>query len=232
MRIFHNFGLKSVALLVALVLWGATQGVQSIEESLDVPIAIEDLSPDLVLVGQSATEVNLQMVGSRAAVRRAERQLTRFPISLRGMTEGEVRLAIEEDRISVPRGAQVVARSPSSVAIRLEPRARKRVPVRADLIGEPPKGYRLARIEVQPEEVLLEGAQGALRKLREALTDRIELGALQAPLEQEVRLALAEHVWRVNEEGPIRVFLDVRPVRRGSGRSDGGATSSPARGTE
>lgn len=223
MAIFSNLRLKIAALCIAAVLWGAVQGIRSVEQSLDVPIAFEGIPADVVLVDQSAREVNLRIAGSRSAVRRAERQLTRYPISALGVKEGEARFAIEVDRLELPRGARVAARSPSSVTIHLEPRARKRVRVRPDLVGEVPVGHRLVSVEVRPEEVVLEGAQGELRRVREVLTERIELGTLVGPTEQEVRLAPAsEHVWRADDGGPIRVHLELRPDGD-SGRDAGSA---------
>ncbi len=226
MWLFRNPLYKLLALLVAVLLWASAQGIRSVEQSLDVPIVLEDIPPEVVVVGLSVAEVNLRIVGSRAAVRRAERQLTRYPLSLRGLKPGEARLAVESERLSPPRGARVTARSPSLVTLRLDHRVEKRVRVRADLVGEPPAGYRLTGVEVEPKEVVLEGARTALRKLREVLTERIELGTLRGPAEEEVRLALGSaHIWRADGEGPIQVRIRIEPLAP----PDGDSSSDTAR---
>jgi YbbR domain-containing protein len=220
-RIFRNWFYKIVALLVAAVLWAAAQGIRSVEQGLDIPISLEEIPDEVVVVGQSASEINIRIVGSRAAVRRAERLLVRYPLSLRGVKAGEARLAVELERLTLPRGARVTARSPSAVTVRLERRAQKRVRVRADLVGEAPEGFRLLGVDVEPAEVLLEGAQGTLRKIREVLTDRIELGTLSGPTEEEVRLALGTaYVWRADDGEPILVRIRMEalpPSEDGSG---------------
>ncbi len=214
MWIFHNLLYKAVALFVACLLWASAQGIRSVEESLDVPIQLVEIPDEVVVVDQSATEINLRIVGSRAAVRRAERQIVRFPMSARGLKPGEARLAVELERLTLPRGARVTARSPSSVTLQIDALARKRVPVRADLVGEVPPGYRMVGVEVEPEEIVLEGAQQELRKIREVLTDRIELGTLSGPMDAEVRLVLGSaHVWRVDDESPVRVRVRVEPLQ-------------------
>jgi YbbR domain-containing protein len=208
--LYNNLLYKIVALLVAAILWASAQGIRSFEHSLDIPISLEDVPEQVVIVGQSAAEVNLHVVGSRAAVHRVERQVTRYPISVRGVKPGEARFPIELDRLEelVPRGATITARSPSSVKVRVDPRGQKKVVVRADLVGELPAGFRLVSVSVEPEEVMLEGSQTALRRIREVLTDRIELETLRGTTQKEVRLAIGSaHIWRADDEGPIRVDL-------------------------
>lgn len=227
MQPFRNLPYKVAALLVAGVLWASAQGIRSVEQSLDLPIFLEEVPEDVVVVGQSTTEVNLRIMGSRAAVRRAGRLVTRYPISLAGVRPGEARFAVETNRLSLPRGARVTARSPSTVTVRLEPRARKRVRVRPNLVGEVPEGYRLVGVDVEPEEVVLEGSKRALRNLREVTTDQIELGSLSGSVEREVHLALrSPDVWRADDGGPIRVRVRVERLElpgQGSGAESGDA---------
>ena len=49
MWIFSNLLYKIVALLVAVILWSAAQGIKSIERTLDVPVALENLAEDFVV---------------------------------------------------------------------------------------------------------------------------------------------------------------------------------------
>ena len=119
MWIFNNILYKGVALLLAVALWSIAQGFRDIERSIDIPVSLEGTPEDVVVVAQSSSEINLLVSGSRAAVRRAERQLVRYPISLDGIRPGEARFAVVLDRLDVPRGARISARSPSSVALSL-----------------------------------------------------------------------------------------------------------------
>ncbi len=119
---------------------------------------------------------------------------------------------MELDRLSdlLPRGARPTARSPSSVTVRLESRARKRVRIKANLVGELPEGYRLIGVEVEPDEIVLEGAKQALRSIREVSTDPIELGSLSGTIDRKIDLSLrSPHVWRADEGGPIRVRVKL-----------------------
>ena len=177
MRLFDNLLYKVVSLLIACVLWAAAQGVTDVEQSLDVPVAVERVPDNLVVVEESAHEINLRLVGSRAALRQCAKQLQHYTVSLEGAKPGEARLSVNKEQISLPRGARIAARSPSTLVYTLETVVTKSVPVRADLAGDLPRGYKLVRVSVDPKEIAIVGAKSSVRNIREVVTDRIELAA-------------------------------------------------------
>jgi YbbR domain-containing protein len=209
--VFKNLGLKLAALLVAFVLWAAAQGFQSVELSIDLPIAFSDTPDSVVVVGQSVSEVNLRLKGSRAALRYAEEELSTFPISLVGLEPGTREFVVDAESLPLPRGAEVVARSPSKVELRIEPVIRKRVRVRADVVGEAPEGYSVQGVEVVPREVMLEGARSRLRRMREVSTRSIDVSALTETSRQQLPLVLeADQVWRADARGePVEVEIRI-----------------------
>src|SRR5262245_27807287 len=98
--LFDNLLYKAVALFVAVILWAATQGFRSVEGSMNLPISLEGYDRGaVVVVEQSAQEVNLRIVGSQAALRRAEQQLKRYPVSLAQVRSGELRLGVDPQQL-------------------------------------------------------------------------------------------------------------------------------------
>ena len=182
MRIFDNLLYKIVSILIACVLWAAAQGVTDVEQSLDVPVAVEKVPDNLVVVEESAHEINLRLVGSRAALRQCAKLLQHYTVSLEGAKPGEARLSVNKEQISLPRGARIAARSPSTLVYTLETVVTKNVPVRADLAGDLPRGYKLVRVSVEPKEIAIVGAKSSVRNIREVVTDRIELARLRETL--------------------------------------------------
>jgi YbbR domain-containing protein len=216
--LFNNLGLKLSSLLVAGVLWAAAQGFQSVELSLDLPIAFSDTPETVVVVGQSVSEVNLRLKGSRAALRSVAEEFSIFPISLVGLEPGTREFVIDTESLPLPRGAEVVARSPSKVELRIEPVIRKRVVIRADIVGALPDGYRIQGIELTPDEVVLEGARGSLRRLREISTRTVDVSELTETTSQQVPLVLeAGQVWRVGARGePVEVKILIQAPDNGT----------------
>lgn len=216
--VFNNLGLKLSSLLVAGVLWAAAQGFQSVELSLDLPIAFSDTPESVVVVGQSVSEVNLRLRGSRAALRSVAEELSSFPISLIGLEPGTREFVIDTESLPLPRGAEVVARSPSKVELRIEPVIRKRVAIRADIVGELPDGYRMRGIELTPHEVVLEGARGSLRRLREVSTRTVDVSELTETTRQQVPLVLeAGQIWRAGARGePVEIEIRIQAPEDGT----------------
>jgi len=214
MWIFDNLLYKVVALLIACVLWAAAQGVTDTEQSFDIPVQVENVPANLVVVEESAHEINLRVVGSRAALRQVAKNLQHYPVSLEGAKAGEARLPVVREQITMPRGARIAARSPSTLMYTLETVTAKTVPVRADLVGELPAGLRIAKVSVEPKEIALAGARSALRNVREVLTDRVDLAALRETTTLESPIALGyPHVWRKDPDGaPIRIRVEIEPA--------------------
>ena len=214
MRIFDNLLYKIVALLIACVLWAAAQGVTDVEQSFDIPVQVENVPDNLVVVEESAHEINLRVMGSRAALRQVAKNMQHYAVSLEGAKPGEARLAVNKELISLPRGARIAARSPSTLVYELEPVSSKVVPVRADLTGDLPAGFKLTRVVLEPKEIAISGAKSAVRSVREAVTDRVDLSNLResTTLESPVTLGYP-HVWRKDVAGaPIRIRVEVEAL--------------------
>ena len=214
MWVFDNLLYKVVALLIACVLWAAAQGVTDVEQSFDIPVQVENVPENLVVIEESAHEINLRVMGSRAALRQAAKNIQHYAVSFDGAKAGEARLAVNKEQITLPRGARIVASSPSTLVYVLEGVSSKVVPVRADLTGELPAGYKLARVSIDPKDVAIRGAKSAVRNVRELVTDRIDLSSLRETTTLESPVALGyPHVWRKDQSGaPIRVRIEIEPV--------------------
>lgn len=230
MRIFANWHTKLLAVAIAFVLWAAVQGFKTDETNVMIPIALENVPADVVVTEQSVDEVNVRLMGSRAALRRADEEELVLPISLSGVKVGQVLLAVDPERIELPRGAQATAHSPTTVQFRVEPRLQKNVPVRAEVVGTLPDGYRLSAIEVTPQEIAVTGPKRAVEKIRRLETDRIDLSEVRDSSERAVRVVLqGDHVELVNGSDTVRVRLEIEAP--GPDPSETEAESAPVPGT-
>ena len=211
MWIFDHLLYKIVALLIACVLWASAQGVTDVEQSFDIPIQVEDVPENVVVIEESAHEINVRVMGSRAALRQVQKNVQHYSVSFEGSQAGEARLAVNKEQITLPRGARIVASSPSTLVYTLEVVSSKVVPVRADLAGELPPGFKLKRLSIEPKELAITGAKRAIRNMREVVTDRIDLAGLResTTLESPVLLGYP-HVWRKDKSAaPIRIRLEI-----------------------
>jgi YbbR domain-containing protein len=212
--LFRDFRYKAMALVLAVLLWGVAHSTSSIERGFDLPVSIQGVPEDLVLTARSVDTVNVRVRGSRAALRSLNLGSLEYRVELTdakpGVTEREVERADLE--VLLPRGAQIVSRSPSNIDFTLERRATKPVKVRADLEGDPAEGFVVTDVEIQPRNVRITGARSQVLRLNEVLTETIDVTGAVAPLERTVKLSLrGEHVWLETDQ-EITVRVDVAPV--------------------
>ena len=212
-----RIGTLLLAWLIAMVLWGMAHGTSDVERGVDIPIVFDGVPEDLVMVGQAVRTVNIRVLGSRAALREVGPTRIEYRVDVSDAQPGDAVYEIDTGRIEdqLPRGARIVSRSPASLELRFARRGRKAMPVRADVVGVPSTGYTISSIEVDPPQVWLTGAAREVLRLREAVTETVDVRNLSAPLEREVRLSLGDHVW-MEEPRTVRVRVGIEPLPGGA----------------
>lgn len=208
-----RLGTLLLAWLIAMVLWGMAHGTSSIERGVDIPIVFDGVPEDLVLIEQSADAVNIRVLGSRAALRDVGPSRLHYRVDVSGAKPGEAVYEIDTGRIEeqLPRGARIVSRSPASLEVQFARRGRKSLRVRPDVVGEPPEGFTLAGVTVEPQSVWVTGARREVLRMRDVMTETIDVRGLTAPVDREARLVLGGHVW-TEQPKPVTVHIDIEPV--------------------
>jgi YbbR domain-containing protein len=208
--VLNNFLFKVLALGVAFALWAATQGIRSEEASIDLAIELTDQRADEVAVlEQSAEQINVKIVGSRAAVQRAREEKPTYPISLRDVKPGELRETVDRGRVRLPRGASIAAWAPSVVVLKLEPVIRKTVQVEPDVVGTPPATVRLLQVRVDPPEVELSGPESRLRRLSVIATERVDLSRVLSTRSIRAKLLLPSTASVTQGSDPVNVVVEI-----------------------
>ncbi|HTY18895.1 MAG TPA: CdaR family protein [Myxococcota bacterium] len=211
-RPFANLGYKLLAVALAVFLWVVARGSSSVERGFDIPVVLQGLPSELVVVDQGADMVNLRVSGTRAALRNLEPERLEYAVDLSGAKPGVAKFEVDLSRFDLPRGARIVSRSPAQIELGLESRATRPVKVRADVEGKPADGFRVVGIDADPPRVRITGARAEVLRLSEVATETVDVGGATAPVEREVHVAPgAGHLW-VEDPGPVKVRVDIQPV--------------------
>jgi YbbR domain-containing protein len=209
-----RYGLLS--LVISGVLWGMAHGSSS---------AYDAVPDDLVITDKSADQLNIRVLGSRASLRNVSAAKMQYVVNVSNAKPGPFSHEVEASRLEMPRGTQIVSRSPARIDLKVERRGRKSVRVRPDMEGEVAPGFVMGDPEVDPPRVWLTGARGDVLRLAEVVTETIDVTGLDAPLEREVRLSLRnDHVW-MEESQTVIVRIPIEPVEGavvGTGVPQGG----------
>ena len=210
--LYANLGYKLIAVAVAFLLWGVAHTSSSIQRGFDVPMVLRGIPDDLVIVDQSADEVNVRIQGTRAALRNISPGDLEYPIEVSGAKPGVLSVEVDPTPIELPRGAEIVSRSPSRVELTLARRGSKAVRVRADVTGEPAPEFLVGEIEVTPPRVRITGAQPEVLRLNEVLTETIDVTGADADVVKDVAIALGgSRVWLEQAE-PVQVRVRIGPA--------------------
>lgn len=213
MRRFGNLGYQLLAVVIALFLWVVARGSSSVERGFDIPVVLQGVPDDLVVVGQGADVVNVRVIGTRAALRNFDPQRLEYPLDLSTSKPGQAAFEVDLTRFDLPRGARVVSRSPSRIDLSFDRRVAKDLRVKPDLEGSPAKGYRIASVKAEPPRVRVMGARSEMLRLAEVATETIDVSGATAPIEKEVRVSAGPgHVWA---DAPgivkVRVVVEAEP---------------------
>lgn len=215
----ERFRYGFAALAIAVSLWALAHGRDSIERGFDIPVALDQLPEGLVITEQSDAEVNIRLLGSKAALRNVSTSTLAYRVNMAGSKSGSLVHEVDTTKIDLPRGVRIVSRSPSQLTIKLESRARKRVEVKPAFEGELPDGMRLVEARIEPAQVWIAGARSRVLRVAAVTTEAIDLGGVETDLEREVGLVPpSNYVW-FEEDQAVTLTLVVAPGRTaGSGR--------------
>ncbi len=210
---FSNLRYKVVALLAALLLWGVSHTTSSIERGFDIPVLPEHVPDELVVTDRSSDAVNVRVRGTRAALQRLTVAELEYSVDLTGARAGTTKHEVDLSGLDLPRGAQIVSRSPASLDFTLERRSTRAVKVRADIDGDPAPGFTLGEVVIEPARLRISGARSEVLRLSEVLTETIDVTGASAPLEKTVRVMPGGlHVWLDGDEGvSVRIEIAAEP---------------------
>jgi len=228
--LYGNLGYKLLAVAVAFLLWGVSHSSKPIQRGFDVPMVLRGVPDDLVIVEQSVSEVNVRVLGSRAALRNISAGTLEYPVEVAEAKPGVLTLEVELAALDLPRGAQPVSRSPSTVKLTLAKRGSKIVRVKPDITGEPAEGFELGEVGLDPPRVRITGAQSEVLRLKEVLTETIDITGANEELVREVRVALSgRNVW-LEETSPLTATVQIGPIEEeetAEAEADAGAEETP-----
>ncbi len=207
---FRNLGLKVLALALAALLWLTVAGEHVGERVMRVPLEFHNIPPDLEIVGDSPTTVDIRLRGSSGVISRLQPGEVVASLELGGARPGSRLLHIDE--IRAPYGVEVVQVIPSTVSLELEKMASRVVPVVPALEGEPAPGFVVGRVVSDPATVRIEGPESRVRQLAEATTEPVVVTGSRDRVRDSVTIGLADSAVRLAEPQTATIVVEVLPA--------------------
>lgn len=193
-RRLKKHSLKFVSLFLSIFLWAYVLNSEKVK--FEKTVNLEYILPeDMIFAQKPPTEVTFLIEGPRAFVRTVAERDDRLMIDL-NRANSKRQLAFQVDinptQLSLPFGMKVERVLPRRIPIRLEKKASKIVPVRAQLSGQLPNMLSLSKFELQPAEVEVYGPRSVIASIKELTTRPIELDSLVGQETVTVELLLPD----------------------------------------
>lgn len=120
--VLHNWGLKLLALGLALLLWTTYTAEPLSEIGFVVPIEIRDVPDAIELAGEVPTQAQVRVRGRPALLRRLKPYELAIDVNLVDAEPGEKLVPLTTEKMAVPYGATIVRITPPQILLHLVPR--------------------------------------------------------------------------------------------------------------
>lgn len=215
-RGFRHLGLKFISIALASLLWLVVSGEQTVERALRVPLEFTNLPPQLEMVGDTPTVVDVRVRGSGGALSRLATGDLVAVLDLRTARTGRRLFHLTSSDVRSPFGVDVVQVSPSNVAVTFEESAAKVVPVVPAVEGDPAEGYVVGTVTSNPSTVEVVGPVSALANLTEAITEPVTVSGASVPVRESVTIGVPDPAVRLRspQNAVVTVDIGAAPVER------------------
>ena len=212
-RPFAHFGLKVVSVAFALLLWFMVSSQRAaVERGLRIPLELQNLPENLEMVEPPQESVDVRVRGAADLLGRLVSGDLVAAVDLSAAQPGRRLFHISPERVKAPFAVEVTQITPSSVAIRFEPSATRVVRVHPSIEGEPAPGFIVGEITAEPAVVEVVGAESALRRVAEAITEPLWVGSARSGVKATVVLGVAEPGVRLKTTRNALVSVAIVPA--------------------
>jgi len=210
---FRNLALKVLSFAVALMLWMAVSGEETVERGLRVPLELQQLPANVELTGDVPSTVDVRVRGGSATLSRVLAGDVVAVLDVRSARIGRRVFPLTADQVRVPFGVDVVQITPSAIAIDIEASVTRQVPVAPTIDGHPAPGYVVAgRPVIEPATVEIVGPESAVQRTHDVVTEPVSIGGAREQVRAAVTLGILDSSVRLKTARSAVVTVPIAPA--------------------
>ena len=203
----ENAPYKALALLIALAIWFHVRD-QRVEGTFALTLDVQP-SADLVVVGDAPPQVSVTVSGTHAGLDRIARDGLVYAVKLAHADPGLNAIHLRPEEVAAGSGVEIVRIAPSTLDVRLEPRAMRKVAVRARVVMDESADWHVKHAVVTPDKVRVSGPASLVSSLDEVWTAPIAADPKDgAPLTVGVPVSLPHAQLKLEDPGPVSVRVE------------------------
>jgi YbbR domain-containing protein len=210
--ILENRALKLLSLALGVLLWLLVSGQHKMELGLIASLRFDNTPSSLMMVNEPIDSLDVRVMGPRTVLFKLVEERLIYPLDLTGVEAGQTSFVIEPDRFKLPMGVRVTRVNPSNVAVVLDSVVFKEVPIRVELVGTPPEGYKLGKVGSIPQTVVLRGAKNAISPIDWISTEPISIMESQGIIQREVELSIPRIPLQSVTPRTVKATVEIVPM--------------------
>jgi YbbR domain-containing protein len=228
----HNLGLKVVAIILAIVMWGFV-AVQRRGETTELrftsTLVFRNIPPNVELVHAPVQSVSVLVRAQRRMVTAINPNQFQVFVDLANQLPGQVEYDLTPRNVSYlnvspPDGMSVLQISPTTIPFQLEETLTKELAIQPLLSGTLAPGFALGQVQVQPRMAEVIGPRSVVEGLRALTTRPLDVQDLHSNVEMLAPLDLPTGVRLAGKQdaffraqisvtgNPTRILLRDIPV--------------------
>jgi len=217
-KFMERKGLKLLALVLASITWLYIRETTSFEDVVgDIPVEV--LLPEgWAIQERSVNTVEVTFRGSQPDIRALSKSQVRLQVDVRNRDiEQNMLVKLDPSKVSSPRAVRAMYVDPPEMVLTLDRETDKVVPVRVDVLGQPPEGFDLESMTVTPSTITVHGPEQRLAGVDYVRTVPIEMEGRIRSFQVNRALVAPGENWQARMDvDRVRVEFTIveRSVRR------------------
>lgn len=208
---FRHFGLKTLSVGLAVLLWLFVSGDEVVERGLRVPLEFQQFPDGLEMMGEAPSLVDVRVRGASSALSQLGPGDIVAQLDLKSAGAGRRLYQLTPEQVRVPYGVQVVQITPPTVALAFETSLTRSVPVVPAVEGDPSPGFVVGQVVVDPPTVEVVGPKSSVERVTEALTEPVSVGGASAGVADSVTVGFQDASLRLKTPRQARVTVEIIP---------------------
>lgn len=210
LRLSYKSSLILLAGFLVLTAGGLLFCGEQHEARVAVPVTFEHIPHDLIVLRDTPLVVEARVKGLSRILKNLSSSQFSCRIDLSAAKPGPVFVKVSPEMINVPWHVSVLDTDPASLAMTVDRRMEKVVPIVPDLNKDPASGYVIPKVVATPCTIRLTGPATVLEEISAVRTTPVEVGGLTETVRKKVALNLnhSPHV-RAADESLVEVEIVV-----------------------
>ncbi len=171
-----NLKLKIFSLIFAIILWVFATTGKKAEIGLIVPVEIKNIPKDFVVVDLKPPSVDVRIYGPKSLLRAVLDKDLKIALDISKIKRpGIIRYRVTRSDLDLPRGVVLRGIHPRVIEVELDRFIKKKVEVVPRIRGKPDKYYKISKVSVEPNQVILEGPEKIVSRVDKIFTEPVDV---------------------------------------------------------